>query len=65
MRQHPWPRRLVLLGVLVFLMDLGGPLMVAAIDVDGGTSVLFVEMACRFISDVLASIVEMALACNW
>ena len=46
-------------------MDLGGPLMVAAIDVDGGTSVLFVEMACRFISDVLASIVEMALACNW
>ena len=35
--------------------------------IDGGynISVLFVEMACRFISDVSASIVEMVLACNW
>ena len=65
MHRHPWLGRLVLVGVVEFLLDLGGLLMVAAINDGGGSnSVSFVEWACPFISDASASMVEMALACN-
>ena len=65
MHRHPWLRWLVLVGVVDFPMDLVGQLMVAAINVDGTSSVSFLEWACLFISDASVSIVDTALACNW
>ena len=52
----------LLVGVVDFLLDLGGRLMVAAIDANGGSNMSFLECACPFISDALVSMVEMALA---
>ena len=64
---HPWLRRQVLVGVVEFLLNPGGLLMVAVIGGDSGTSVLFIfiEWTCPFISDASVSMVETVLACNW